>query len=34
MVLAATERGVTERAIMSQTGHRDRRLVRRYMRQG
>jgi site-specific recombinase XerD len=34
MVLAATERGVTDRAIMSQTGHRNRRLVRRYMREG
>jgi site-specific recombinase XerD len=33
MVLAATERGVTDQAIMSQTGHRNRRLVRRYMRE-
>ena len=31
MVLAATERGVSERRIMAHTGHRSRRLVRRYM---
>jgi integrase len=31
MVLAATEHGATERGIMAQTGHRSRRLVRRYM---
>jgi site-specific recombinase XerD len=31
MVLAATEHGASERGIMAQTGHRSRRLVRRYM---
>jgi site-specific recombinase XerD len=31
MVLAATEHGVSERRIMAHTGHRSRRLVRRYM---
>lgn len=31
MVLAATQHGATERGIMAQTGHRSRRLVRRYM---
>jgi hypothetical protein len=31
MVLAATEHGVSERRIMEHTGHRSRRLVRRYM---
>ncbi len=33
MVLAATEQGATEAGIMAQTGHRSRRLVRRYMRE-
>lgn len=33
MVLAATEQGVSERRIMAHTGHRSRRLVRRYMRE-
>jgi integrase len=31
MVLAATQHGATEGGIMAQTGHRSRRLVRRYM---
>jgi site-specific recombinase XerD len=33
MVRTATEHGATERLIMDQTGHRSRRLVRRYMRE-
>jgi len=32
MVAAATERGVSDQRIMAHTGHRSRRLVRRYMR--
>jgi hypothetical protein len=31
MVTAATEHGVSDARIMAQTGHRSRRLVRRYM---
>jgi hypothetical protein len=31
MVLAATEHGASDRRIMAHTGHRSRRLVRRYM---
>jgi integrase len=34
MVLAATEHGASERRIMAHTGHRSRRLVRRYMAEG
>jgi site-specific recombinase XerD len=34
LVLAAAERGAPERGIMAQTGHRTRRLVRDYMRDG
>jgi integrase len=33
MVLAATEQGATEGGIMAHTGHRSRRLVRRYMQE-
>jgi site-specific recombinase XerD len=34
MVAAATEHGVSDARIMAQTGHRSRRLVRRYMHDG
>ena len=34
MVAAATERGVSDALIMAHTGHRSRRLVRRYMQAG